>query len=81
MALVAYHEYDGALDVILLDIIEIPESHTGETLARELEDCLEAFGVAEKVSQYNYSRCYCTHLGSFCSSTGLLAITPVTTTR
>ncbi len=34
-----------------LDFVEIPESHTGETLSREFETMLRNFGLREKVCQ------------------------------
>lgn len=34
----------------LLDIIEVPESHTGATLAREFQAMLERFQIEDKVS-------------------------------
>lgn len=51
MALVAFFEKDGKQEVLLLDIIEVPESHTGERLAKSLEECLEAMGIDDKVRQ------------------------------
>ena len=45
-----YFEYEGAMIVFLLDIIEVPESHSGATLAQEFQAMLERFHVENKVS-------------------------------
>lgn len=50
--------------------MEIPESHSGETLAREFEDLLRQFHIIDKVSNYNlciyarntYRICQLSHL-------------------
>jgi hypothetical protein len=42
-------EHDGQPLSFLLDIIEIPESHTGATLAREFHNMLLRFGIEKKV--------------------------------
>lgn len=38
--------------VWLLDIVEVPDSHTGEHLAKEIDAIQQAFKVKEKVSEY-----------------------------
>jgi len=41
---------EGAMIMFLLDIIEVPESHSGATLAQEFQAMLERFHVEDKVS-------------------------------
>ena len=50
MAIIAQLEREGKPFPFLLDILAVPESHTGETLAREFSDVLEAFEAEDKVS-------------------------------
>jgi hypothetical protein len=50
-------EHDGQPLSFLLDVVEVPESHTGETLAREFHNMLVRFGIENKVySRYIYAR-------------------------
>ena len=44
-------EREGKLVQFLLDIVEVPESHTGETLAKEFKVVLEDFAISEKVGE------------------------------
>ena len=37
----------------LLDIIEVPESHTGVALAKAFQQMLEAFGLQDRVRHFN----------------------------
>jgi len=50
VAWTVHFEYEGAMIVFLLDIIEVPESHSGATLAQEFQAMLEHFHVENKVS-------------------------------
>lgn len=50
LAILAYFEKEGKPEVIVLDVVEVPESHTGERLAREANECLKGFGIDTKVS-------------------------------
>ncbi|KAJ7348027.1 hypothetical protein DFH08DRAFT_699153, partial [Mycena albidolilacea] len=43
-------QHEGQPLVFLLDVFEVPESHTGEVLAREFDAMLERFGLQHKVS-------------------------------
>ena len=47
-------EREGKPISFLLDILEVAESHTGQTLAREFEGVLEEFGIKEKVSRSDF---------------------------
>jgi hypothetical protein len=47
-------EHKGTMLGFLLDIIEVPESHTGLALAKAFQRMLETFGIEDKVSfQFN----------------------------
>ena len=50
VAWTVHFEYEGAMIVFLLDIIEVLESHSGATLAQEFQAMLEHFHVENKVS-------------------------------
>lgn len=43
-------EKEGKPLSFTLDVVEVPESHTGETLAREFEAMLRTFHIIDKVS-------------------------------
>lgn len=55
MALVVFYVDDddesGKTTAALLDVVEVPESHTGDNLAHVFKDVLEEFGIADKVRQ------------------------------
>lgn len=51
VAITVHFEQDGIPISLLLDIVEVAESHTGQTLAAEFTKVLKEFGVAEKVSE------------------------------
>lgn len=55
MAILAYYEKDEEPEVTILDILKIPDAYTGRQLTKEFNDCLETFGVNEKVSQMDYT--------------------------
>jgi hypothetical protein len=42
-------EYNGAMLAFLLDIIEVPESHTGVALAKAFQQMLKTFGLQDRV--------------------------------
>jgi hypothetical protein len=42
-------EHKGAMLAFLLDIIEVPESHTGVALAKAFQQMLKAFGLQDRV--------------------------------
>jgi hypothetical protein len=50
VAWTVHFEYEGAMMSFLLDIIEVPESHSGATLANAFQTMLERFGLEKKVS-------------------------------
>jgi hypothetical protein len=50
VAWTVHFEYEGTMIAFLLDIIEVPESHSGATLACEFQAMLERFRVQDKVS-------------------------------
>ena len=43
-------EYKGAMLAFLLDIVDVPESHTGVALAQAFQRMLETFGLEDRVS-------------------------------
>jgi hypothetical protein len=45
--------FRGEMLAFLLDIIELPESHTGATLAREFQAMLMQFGITQKILAVN----------------------------
>jgi len=50
VAWTVHFEYEGAMMSFLLDIIKVPESHSGATLANAFQKMLEHFGLEKKVS-------------------------------
>lgn len=50
LALYAFYDHDGKHEVLLLDMKEVPDAHTGQRLGREIELILNDFGIAQKVS-------------------------------
>ena len=52
MALLTSFVRDAKKLVIPLDIAEVPESHSGARLAREVHRILTEFGIEDKVSYY-----------------------------
>jgi hypothetical protein len=51
IAVAGHFERKGAPYRVLLDVVEVPRSHTGETLALEMAKVLEEFGIEKKVSK------------------------------
>ena len=45
-----HFEHDGAPILLLLDIVEVTESHSGVNLAAAFAKILEDYGIQEKVS-------------------------------
>jgi len=45
-------EHEGSMLAFLLDVVEVPESHTGVALAKAFQKMLEAFGLQNKVSSH-----------------------------
>lgn len=50
MALFAFFVEDGKSVILLLDFVEVPDSHTGARLRQAVEEILGAFGIEDKVS-------------------------------
>ena len=49
MAITAHFEHEGQPMAMLLDLVEVPRSHTGANLAEAFLKVLRAFGVEDKV--------------------------------
>lgn len=49
MAIMVHIEQEGQPMAILLDVVEVPRSHSGVNLAEAFLDVLRAFGVEDKV--------------------------------
>jgi hypothetical protein len=43
-------EYNGTMLAFLLDIVDVPESHTGVALAKAFQRMLKTFGLQDRVS-------------------------------
>lgn len=54
VAITVHFEKKGLPICLLLDIVEVPCSHTGVNLAIAFAQVLEDFGIAEKVSYSNF---------------------------
>jgi hypothetical protein len=50
VAWTVHFEYEGVMMSFLLDIVEVPESHSGATLRNVFQSMLECFGLENKVS-------------------------------
>ena len=48
-------EHNGTMLAFLLDIIEVPESHTGVALAKAFQKMLETFGLQDRVRSYAHT--------------------------
>ena len=44
-----HFEHEGNPMSILLDLVEVPKSHSGENLVAVFAEVLEAFGISNKV--------------------------------
>ena len=49
IALTVHLEHEGTMLAFLLNIIKVPESHTGMALARAFQNMLETFGLEHQV--------------------------------
>ena len=49
MAFTVHLEHKGMPINLILDIVEVPQSHTGAALAKEFHKILESFGISDKV--------------------------------
>jgi len=49
VAITVHFEHGGSAKAMLLDLVEVPKSHTGSTLADTLAEALESFGIKDKV--------------------------------
>jgi hypothetical protein len=49
VAWTVHMEHEGQMVTFLLDIVEVPESHTGQALANTFQAMLEQFGLQDKV--------------------------------
>ncbi len=49
MAITVHFEQEGQPMAILLNVVEVPRSHSGVNLAEAFLDVLRAFGVEDKV--------------------------------
>ena len=52
IAITMHFENNGEPMCVLLDLVEVAESHSGLTLAAVFARVLEDFGISDKVSQY-----------------------------
>jgi hypothetical protein len=52
VAFVVHLEHNGAPLSLLLDVAELAQSHSGENLAKTMQDVLEEFGIQDKVSGF-----------------------------
>jgi hypothetical protein len=53
MAVTVQYATNGIVNEWLLDMVEVARSHTGVQLATDFANILDAFGIAEKVSEQN----------------------------
>ena len=53
MAVTVQYAMNGIVNEWLLDIVEVAQSHTGAQLVTDFANVLDAFGIAEKVSEQN----------------------------
>jgi len=51
VAITVHLEHEGK--PLLLDLVEVPMSHTGENLARAFAEVLQTFGIQEKVRNFD----------------------------
>lgn len=52
MAITIHLEHEGIPICLLLDIVEVAQSHTGVNLAIAFANVLNDFGIVDKVSTY-----------------------------
>ena len=51
VAITVHFEHNGEAMAMLLDLVEVPRSHTGANLADAFVDVLRAFGIEDKVNK------------------------------
>ncbi|PPQ81718.1 hypothetical protein CVT26_007780, partial [Gymnopilus dilepis] len=56
VAITVHLEHEGNPLTMLLDIVEVAKSHTGENLALEFAEVLGTFGIKDKVGDFERSR-------------------------
>jgi hypothetical protein len=49
VAFTVHFEHEGAPVLMLLDLVEVAKSHSGENLAAAFAKVLEEFGISDKV--------------------------------
>jgi len=54
VAVTIHFENNGIPMSILLDLVEVAESHSGINLARAFAKILDDFGISEKISKKSY---------------------------
>jgi hypothetical protein len=54
VAITVHLEHEGKPLSMLLDLVEVPKSHTGANLASAFADVLAAFGIDKKVTNYGF---------------------------
>jgi hypothetical protein len=54
VAITVHFEHNGEPICLLLDLVEVAESHSGVNLASAFAKILDDFGIADKVSLLNY---------------------------
>lgn len=52
MAVTVHLVIDGEVKSVVLDVAELPRSHSGENLANKLAEILNDYGIADKVSNH-----------------------------
>lgn len=60
VAITVHLEHEGKPLTMLLDLVEVPKSHTGENLANAFAEVLQTFGIEEKVRYKRFK-----HMESF----------------
>jgi len=55
VAFTVHFEHEGVPISMLLDLVEVPKSHSGVNLAEAFANVLEEFGIKDKVSYYSLS--------------------------
>jgi len=53
MAITVHFEHEGHAMAMLLDLVEVPRSHTGVNLVEAFHNVLQAFGIEDKVRNYS----------------------------
>lgn len=58
VAFTVHFEHEGVPVSMLLDIVEVPKSHSGENLAEAFANMLEDFGISDKACHSPCLRLY-----------------------